>query len=74
MAGGGGSLIWSVGLERSLTAWNDQLALLPWGLHRILGIVTFLEIPPSLPIWITATGVVLTLFPALPAMLRTWRL
>ncbi|GID91483.1 hypothetical protein ACFQFC_10185 [Amorphoplanes digitatis] len=55
-----GVLIWSLGLERSLSAWNDQMALLPWGLHRILGIVTFLGIPPALPVWIAVTGAVLT--------------
>jgi hypothetical protein len=51
-----GALLWSAGLERALTVWNDQMALLPWGLHRILGIVTFLGIPPALPLWITAAG------------------
>ncbi len=34
-----------VGLERALTAWNDQLGLLPWGLSRILGITVYLDIP-----------------------------
>jgi hypothetical protein len=57
-----GALIWSVGLERSLTVWNDQMALLPWGLHRILGIVTYLGIPPQLPIWLTVAGAILVLF------------
>ncbi|MEU4219019.1 hypothetical protein, partial [Actinoplanes sp. NPDC026623] len=55
-----GALVWAVGLERSLSAWNDQMALLPWGLHRILGIVTFLGIPPALPVWIAVTGAVLS--------------
>jgi hypothetical protein len=56
-----GALVWSLGLERSLSAWNDQMALLPWGLHRILGLVTFLGIPPALPIWITVAGAVLSI-------------
>jgi hypothetical protein len=56
-----GALIWALGLERSLSAWNDQLALLPWGLHRILGIVTFLGIPPALPVWIAVTGAALSI-------------
>jgi hypothetical protein len=56
-----GVLVWSLGLERSLSAWNDQLALLPWGLHRILGLVTFLGIPPALPAWIAVTGAVLSI-------------
>ncbi|MCU7727778.1 hypothetical protein ODJ79_29010 [Actinoplanes sp. KI2] len=55
-----GALIWSVGLERSLTIWNDQMALLPWGLHRILGMVTYLGIPPQLPLWLLAVGALLT--------------
>ncbi|MBB3094060.1 hypothetical protein FHR83_001709 [Actinoplanes campanulatus] len=56
-----GALIRSVGLERALSAWNDQMALLPWGLHRILGIVTFLDIPPALPTWIIVTGAALSI-------------
>jgi hypothetical protein len=56
-----GVLVSSLGLERSLSAWNDQLALLPWGLHRILGLVTFLGIPPALPAWIAVTGAVLSI-------------
>ncbi|WP_328472937.1 hypothetical protein OHA21_11205 [Actinoplanes sp. NBC_00393] len=59
-----GVLIWSVGLETALSTWNDQMALLPWGLHRILGIVTFLGIPPALPVWITAFGAGLVLLGA----------
>ncbi|WP_433363189.1 hypothetical protein ACQPZX_31665 [Actinoplanes sp. CA-142083] len=56
-----GALIWSAGLERSLTVWNDQMALLPWGLHRILGIVTYLGIPPQLPVWLTVAGALLVI-------------
>lgn len=37
----------AVGLERALTIWNDQVGLLPWGLARILGITTYLEIPDA---------------------------
>ncbi|WP_127476915.1 hypothetical protein [Microbacterium sulfonylureivorans] len=42
-----------IGLERALTLWNDEMGLLPWGLARILGITTYLEIPPETP-WIAA--------------------
>ncbi|ASW54343.1 hypothetical protein [Plantactinospora sp. KBS50] len=56
-----GAVVWSAGLERSLATWNDQLVLLPWGLHRILGIATYLGIPPQLPSWLTAAGAVLSL-------------
>ena len=51
-----GVLLAAVGLEDSLTVWNDQLALLPWGMARILGITTFLGIPTGLPTWLAAAG------------------
>ncbi|MFK4790398.1 hypothetical protein [Microbacterium sp. ZW T5_56] len=41
------AIIAMVGLEQSLTVWNDQLGLLPWGLARILGITVYLDIPPE---------------------------
>ena len=44
-----GGLLGAVGLEDALTVWNDQMALLPWGMARILGITTFLGIPTDLP-------------------------
>jgi len=52
-------LVAAIGLERALTVWNDQLALLPWGLSRILGITVYLGIPPSLPTIAAVVGVVL---------------
>lgn len=54
-----GALIAATGLERALTVWNDQLALLPWGLSRILGITVYLGIPPSLPATAAASGLLL---------------
>ncbi|MDE0547455.1 hypothetical protein [Microbacterium sp. C7(2022)] len=39
------AVIASFGLETALTVWNDEMGLLPWGMARILGITTFLEIP-----------------------------
>ena len=51
-----GALLAAVGLEDALTVWNDQLALLPWGMARILGITTFLGIPTGLPTWLAAAG------------------
>lgn len=47
------AIIGAVGLETALSLWNDQMGLLPWGLARILGITTYLEIPPETP-WIAA--------------------
>jgi len=46
----------AVGLEKALTVWNDQMALLPWGLSRILGITVYLGIPQSLPLYATIAG------------------
>ncbi|TYL46108.1 hypothetical protein FXB39_14400 [Nocardioides sp. BGMRC 2183] len=51
-----GALTAVVGLEEALTRWNDQLALLPWGMARILGITTFLGIPESLPSYLLGVG------------------
>ncbi|HEV7651737.1 MAG TPA: hypothetical protein VGP26_26585 [Actinophytocola sp.] len=63
-----GGLVAVPGLERALTMWNDQLALLPWGLHRILGITVYLEIPLRLPLYVVAAGgVAILLGAALPA-------
>ena len=60
-----GATLSAVGLERSLTAWNDQMALLPWGLSRILGITVYLDIPPSLPMLMSLVGGLLFLAGAL---------
>ncbi|MEW2428617.1 hypothetical protein AB0877_11430 [Micromonospora sp. NPDC047644] len=53
------ALVSVVGLERALTVWNDQLALLPWGLSRILGITVHLGIPAQLPAYTAAAGIAL---------------
>ena len=50
------AVVGAIGLERALTAWNDQLGLLPWGLARILGITTYLEIPDDTAWWAAALG------------------
>jgi hypothetical protein len=54
-----GGTLWAFGLETSLSVWNDQMALLPWGMHRILGITGFLDLPPWLPQAVTAAGATL---------------
>jgi hypothetical protein len=56
-----GGLLAVIGLEQALTWWNDQLALLPWGLSRILGITVYLEIPAVLPLVVAGVGAVLVL-------------
>jgi hypothetical protein len=50
------------GLERSLTALNSDLLILPTGLSRILGITTHLGIPLQLPLWIICFSSALTVF------------
>jgi hypothetical protein len=54
------------GLEKTLTAINDEMAVLPLGLSRILGITTHLGIPLELPIYLMAVG---ALFLALGGLL-----
>ncbi|MFL6177242.1 MAG: hypothetical protein ACJ715_11375 [Ornithinibacter sp.] len=53
------SVVGLVGLERALTAWNDQVGLLPWGLSRILGITVYLGIPGDAAWWVAGFGAVL---------------
>jgi len=47
-------------LEKSLTAVNDELAVLPGGLSRILGITTHLNIPTDIPVYLIGAGICLT--------------
>ena len=54
-----GSLIGAMGLEAALTVWNDQMALLPWGLSRILGLTVYLEIPADTVWYAVEFGAVL---------------
>jgi hypothetical protein len=54
----GGLTHWAT-LERSLTAVNDELAILPGGLSRIMGITTHLDIPTDIPVHLLVIGLVL---------------
>lgn len=63
-----GSLIGLVGLEAALTAWNDEMALLPWGLSRILGISVYLDLPADTAWWAAAAGGVLVVAGGLLAL------
>jgi hypothetical protein len=65
-----GGLVALLGLERAMTLWNDQLALLPWGLSRILGITVYLEIPAALPGYAAAFGGLLVVAGAALMFLR----
>ncbi|MET0784336.1 MAG: hypothetical protein ABWY53_08390, partial [Leifsonia flava] len=66
-----GGFLSVVGLEQALTVWNDQMALLPWGLSRILGLTVYLEIPASTPWYAAAFGALLLVVGALLAL--RWR-
>jgi hypothetical protein len=63
--------IGAVGLEAALSLWNDEMGLLPWGLARILGITTYLEIPDATP-W-AAAGVGAVLLGAGVLLAVPWR-
>ncbi|HEU5029312.1 MAG TPA: hypothetical protein VFV01_30690 [Spirillospora sp.] len=68
-----GALVAAIGLEHALTIWNDQMALLPWGLSRILGITTYLGIPADLPLIAAGCGLALVLTGALLTGRPRWR-
>lgn len=53
------AVVGAIGLETGLFAWYDEMGLLPWGLARILGITTYLEIPAETPWIVAALGAVL---------------
>lgn len=57
----GGVGVALMGTERALTVWNDQMALIPWGLSRILGITVHLGIPTSLPWYAAGCGAAVAL-------------
>jgi hypothetical protein len=56
----GASIVLCAGFEKALTAFNDELLVLPGGLSRILGITTHLNIPVALPQWIMYIGFALS--------------
>ena len=55
----GASIVLAAGFEKTLTAFNDELLVLPGGLSRILGITTHLNIPVELPVWVLYKGIAL---------------
>ncbi|RHA37143.1 hypothetical protein [Cellulomonas rhizosphaerae] len=65
----GGLVVAGIGLETVLSTWNDQLVLLPWGLHRILGFTTYLGIPTSLPVDAALAGALLCVAGGLAALI-----
>lgn len=65
-----GGLMAAVGLEAALTTFNDQMALLPMGLSRILGLTVHLGIPTEIPMYLLAVGAILACLGALLGALR----
>jgi hypothetical protein len=65
--------VWAaaVGLEASLTAWNDDMGVLPWGMSRILGITVYLGIPADAAWWAAAAGIAVAVVGVLLAV--PWR-
>ncbi|GAA2987342.1 hypothetical protein JOD63_002151 [Microbacterium terrae] len=61
-------IIGAIGLETALTQWNDEMGLLPWGLARILGITTYLEIPVETPWFASVLGAGLAVLGAILAL------
>jgi hypothetical protein len=65
-----GALVAFVGLEQAMTTINDQMAVLPLGLSRILGITVHLDIPLDLPRYIALLGAILAILGLLLSRLR----
>lgn len=65
-----GALMQVSGLETALTTFNNQMALLPLGLSRILGITVHLGIPTSIPLYLLVLGAVLAV---VGLLLGAWR-
>lgn len=57
-----GAITELVGLEKSVTGFNNEMAILPLGLSKILGITIHLDIPTSLPLYMMVLGAVLAGF------------
>jgi len=55
------------GLERALTTINDQMAIVPLGLSRILGLTFHLGVPTALPMWLLTAGGILGMLGVLAA-------
>ncbi|HHV20728.1 MAG TPA: hypothetical protein GXZ30_04205 [Propionibacterium sp.] len=69
LAATGTALGWA-GLERSLTVLNDELALLPLGLSRILGLTVHLGVPQAVPGFLVGAGAILVTMGATLEMLK----
>ena len=68
-----GALLSALGVERGLTALNDQMAILPMGLSRILGLTVHLGIPTALGGWLLSAGCAIALIGGVLAIGRGGR-
>jgi len=57
-----GLMIRAIGLEAFLTALNNEMAVIPLSLSKVLGITTHLNINPDLPVFVALGGAILSLF------------
>jgi hypothetical protein len=62
-----------IGLDSALTVLNNELAALPLALSKILGITTYLGIPPDLPFYTAGLGCLLILLGGLLCLPRPKR-
>jgi hypothetical protein len=67
------TLLQGFGLERALTALNNEMAILPRGLSLTLGISTHLNIPSQLPLQLISLGIVLLSIGAFLLLATRWR-
>jgi hypothetical protein len=51
-----GILVGGLGLEHILTSLNNEMAILPLSLSKVLGITTHLNINPSIPFYLAGIG------------------
>jgi polyferredoxin len=51
-----GLVVHWLGLDPMLTAFNDQMALLPLAMSRILGFTTYLDIPQDMALNVALFG------------------
>jgi hypothetical protein len=66
-----GLVVHLLGLDPVLTAFNDQMAILPMGLSRILGITTHFDIPKTLALYGAIFGGLLTLLGVLALLFES---
>jgi hypothetical protein len=61
----------TIGLEAFLTGLNNEMAVIPLSLSKVLGITTHLNINPDLPVFVAVGGAILSLVGWIMARLST---